>query len=141
MLPAENPFSLSPSEGDEPSAAEIQSYYEPYEPEGLLTLEETGYDRSSPVADGMTFEVISAKHQQFVNAWVYHPLHRVGYRTLKNSVLKQERIRITRAVCLGLGSFTGAYGDGQVNVMFQERVLWQLIAFGCWIDQLSKCKP
>ncbi|KAG7008107.1 hypothetical protein G7Y79_00007g022320 [Physcia stellaris] len=137
MYHAENPFSLSPFEGDEPSAAEIRGYYEPEEPEGPLPLQdEEGYDRSWPVADGMTFDVISAKYQQFVDAWVYHPLRRASYRTLENSVLKQGRIQITHAVCLGLGSFTGAYANEQFNVLFQERVLWQLIAFESWIDKL-----
>ena len=142
MSHAENPFSLSPSEGDAPSAAEIRGYYEPEEPEGPLPLQdEEGYDRSWPVADGMTFDVISAKYQQFVDAWVYHPLRRASYRTLENSVLKQGEIQITHAVCLGLGSFTGARAGGHVNVVSQEKVLWQLIAFGSWIDHLRECKP
>lgn len=142
MSRTENPFSLFLPEEFEPSAAQIRGDIEIEPPEGLLTLQDdVGYDESSPVAEGMTFDVISEKYQQFLNAWVQHPLHRVGYKTLKSSILKQEGLEITHAVCLGLGSFTGAWPDGTVDVSFQDKILWQLIAFDSWIDQLRECKP
>lgn len=142
MSYAENPFSSYLPEEAEPCEAQIRGDFGLEPPEGLLTLQDdVGYDESSPVAEGMTFDVISEKYQQFLNAWVEHPLHRVGYKTLKSSILKQEGLQITHAVCLGLGSFTGAWPDGSVDVSFQEKILWQLLAFESWIDQLRECKP
>ena len=116
--------------------------YGPPEVEGLLGLDIEGLDNRmlvSRVASGMTFDVISAKHLALTRTLRKSPTYRTSYKVLQNSVLKQNRLQITHAVCLGLGSFTGMDFGGHSDPSYHDKVLGQLVAFEGWIDQLRKC--
>lgn len=75
--------------------------YGPPEVEGLLTLDIEGLDNSilvSPVASGITFDLVAARHLELTRTLRRSPTYRTSYRVLQNSVLKQKRLRITHAV-------------------------------------------
>lgn len=89
-----------------------------------------------PVLKDMTFNVITVKHQEFTRAWKKSSTYKACYRVIEETIFRQERLKITACMCLGLGSFTGVHHkkDGPA---WRDRSLSQLVAFECWVDQLS----
>lgn len=89
----------------------------------------------SPVFQGITFDTISARHQGFKDAWKLSAWYHACYKAIEETVFAQASLNITTCMCLGLGSFTGirrkSKGHGR------DVSLSQLVAFECWVDQLS----
>ena len=95
-----------------------------------------------PVFKGMNFDVITVKHQEYTNIWRGSEAYRASFNLIEQTVLKQKDLEICICMCLELGSFTGvhskAFGDES-----RHGVLWQLVAFEGWVEQLSmrRCSP
>ena len=89
----------------------------------------------SPVFKGITFDTISAKHQEFKDAWKQSEWHQACYKAIEDTVFAQANLNITTCLCLGLGSFTGIQRKTKGHL--RDVSLSQLVAFECWVDQLS----
>lgn len=90
---------------------------------------------AEPVFKGMTFEVISQKHQEFTKAWRELPEYHMWVHAIEETVLKQQKLHITSCMCLGLGTFTGTVQITEPR--FREVHLAQLVVFESLIDLLS----
>ena len=90
----------------------------------------------SPVYKGIiTFDTISARYQESKNAWLQSAWYQASYKAIEETVFAQANLNITTCMCLGLGSFTGIHGKRETD--WRDRALSQLVAFECWVDQLS----
>ena len=88
----------------------------------------------SPVFKGITFEVISTRHHEFTEAWKASSTYQACYKLLNEVMVRQEKLKITACMCLGLGSFTGIQPISGYD--FRKAALSQLVAFEGWGDQL-----
>ena len=91
--------------------------------------------KAEPVLEGMTFKVISEKHQRFSKEWRKRPEYHQWVAVMEQTILKQQQIKISVCMCLGLGTLTGTTRISDID--FRERSLAQLVVFESLVDLLS----
>ncbi|KAG6999501.1 high-affinity methionine permease [Physcia stellaris] len=109
-----------------------------YDPDRLHRLSDEISDWRAwarPVFKDMNFDVITVKHQKYTDIWRGSEAYKASFNLIEQTVLKQKHLEISICMCLGLGSFTGVHPKGFGDES-RDRVLWQLVAFEGWVEQL-----
>lgn len=81
--------------------------------------------------DGLTFDMVLEQHQKCMRRWQESDCLNALERIISGQVLTSENLRITRCICLGLGSLTRNDGCG-------ERSRYQLTTLISVLEILSR---
>lgn len=84
----------------------------------------------------VSMESLIAKHQKYTDAWRSSSGFSACHELLTNTVLKQENIRVTQCMCLGLDTLSGRQMVPQGKKKY-SRPMSQLVAFEGWVELLS----
>ena len=102
----------------------------------LSDYKREGKATAVPVVKGMTFDVISEKHQQATKAWRELPDYHAWVAVIEQTLFKHQKLNVTSCMCLGLGTLTGTIRI--TGHPFREVSLAQLVVFESIVDLLSR---